>query len=1243
MKERENLFTMGDIRVMFVLPKEVDHESAASEVMVQAFEVCKQTVKTLLWVKEAELDGIDFTPNRDYLVFENFQGRDFSALIEKKCMVLGPKAMLVCLSEGKPIPSFQWPILNVKMYGCEVTCTHLPKPDKQTISRNVRLMGGVCTSVFAETTTHLICDRTISEKYKLAVEREIKVMLPKWVDYLFNTTEDVDANDQEILDKYRCPAFHHLTICSSGLSSNERKKVGKLIEENGGTMVSHLNISKTDVLICHGVAGTTSEKYKAASKLKADICVSLDWVYNSVERGYALPLEHYKVKSVAVSTPTKDGENIDPNFSTISTISAIVGSASNRTLEASLTHSIKKNNKRKADEDLVDKLDIKKVKSAGSFLEGCSVLVVGFSPSVRDKLNKIINISGATRYDSFSSRVSHVIVGDSHCSEVISIKTSNSDCVLVNVHWLIDSVEQRRPMNEEMYLSNDSNAKEGTLLRGSPLNKKVLTFLQGDSSLKRQTSDVTGVAAAAAAQEDALTQKYLQGSNVNNGEEEDTLAKFLNQQEIDPFTSKEKGEFGVGGLCSMREDASNKTMEFRPNNTSTQLNEEAESLQIDILPIFSNLTFFFDGFNEEEMEMIVAQVTAARGTIADRNFEGCCDYAVYPTVWQPDPPKAKEIVNILWFNRCLEDQTLYTDLKYYHRIIETPSVTPLTGCVITISSYTSDERHFLREVIERLGGIYQEQFSRKTRQEKNILACTHLVCPEPNGKKYEAAVQWGLPVVSRDWVLECLRKCTKAPIENYFIATESGADEQVIVPKDASMQRVTDVKSDITKTPVNQVRNLRKSIDGCSQVTPVNKLIQEAIDNKVLPTPPTPRTYYPWDPKTPDTPLEAFFTPNPNRALRKELQRYLNSFPDFDPPARRRLSTPLSELKRRLVDKLLGRGEFCEDTQRENLSLNDETEQINEDRGEAQPQHDSSGVDQAVEPDDQDVTESPCENVELQQKLQELHQIVMANGSASATRTSISRMFESTMKVPGIEKSSEVVQSQVFTVGWDYGEDRTQNPQSKVFMFSGIEINLREELTANVKDLGAAVLTSVSYDPSVTHLICPRLAKNEKTLASMAAGKWILHISYIEKSKAAGRFLEEEEFEFGNPNARANVSFGKEDGGPYFWRREVSRRGYGAFNDMRAIVVAESRIPIINVIKAGGGVVVNVEPPFEDAIHATHCLLEIKMVKDFSAYVPLAQQGIKCFNTVYVNDYLRRINKDDSDYLITHLLKYYRK
>lgn len=45
----------------------------------------------------------------------------------------------------------------------------------------------------------------------------------------------------------------------------------------------------------------------------------------------------------------------------------------------------------------------------------------------------------------------------------------------------------------------------------------------------------------------------------------------------------------------------------------------------------------------------------------------------------------------------------------------------------------------------------------------------------------------------------------------------------------------------------------------------------------------------------------------------------------------------------------------------------------------------------------------------------------------------------------------------------------------------------------------------------------------------------------------------------------------------HWWRKEVSRRGYGAFNDMRAIIVANKRDPIVRVVEAGGGVVIDMK------------------------------------------------------------------
>lgn len=77
--------------------------------------------------------------------------------------------------------------------------------------------------------------------------------------------------------------------------------------------------------------------------------------------------------------------------------------------------------------------------------------------------------------------------------------------------------------------------------------------------------------------------------------------------------------------------------------------------------------------------------------------------------------------------------------------------------------------------------------------------------------------------------------------------------------------------------------------------------------------------------------------------------------------------------------------------------------------------------------------------------------------------------------------------------------------------------------------------------------------------------------------------LQEEQFEFGNPKADEIISKSldmdniQRTQSMHWWRKEVLRRGYGAFHDMRAIVVANKREPIIRVIEAGGGMVVDIE------------------------------------------------------------------
>ena len=45
------------------------------------------------------------------------------------------------------------------------------------------------------------------------------------------------------------------------------------------------------------------------------------------------------------------------------------------------------------------------------------------------------------------------------------------------------------------------------------------------------------------------------------------------------------------------------------------------------------------------------------------------------------------------------------------------------------------------------------------------------------------------------------------------------------------------------------------------------------------------------------------------------------------------------------------------------------------------------------------------------------------------------------------------------------------------------------------------------FDPNCTHIVVGHPLRNEKYLASVAAGKWVLHRSYLEACRTAGRFM----------------------------------------------------------------------------------------------------------------------------------------
>ncbi|KAF5302459.1 hypothetical protein FQR65_LT08549 [Abscondita terminalis] len=1299
----------NNIKIIFVVPSKCKSFEETSAIMQQTFDTCKQNNIDCEWYLEEECVNHK-SLKTDFFIFQDFHGKTFDQIrASKSIRILGPWCLLTCLMEGKRIPNYSWPIYSVAMMDCTVAFSSLNKAEKKELQEKVEYMGGYVTASLTDSCTHLVTNSVKSEKYIKAAEAGKKIMLDSWVTDVWDASLKANIHCTNVqFNRHICPVFHNLVVCCTGLSNTQRNELLQMVTEHGGIYKEQLHVHKTDIVVIE--SRTLSAKYKAAKKYNIK-CVNMMWVTDSIKNGYAMPDGAYKIQ-IGTSTPTKDGEEL-PNFSMISNIgnatglvksalefSQMIDATNISKLNSPMkpTPSLKRKSNSNEHNDLVDEINLKNVKKAGPFLDGCGVYLLGFGNEQREKLCKILNFSGATRYNDISDRVTHVVVGDENCLELKHLRSKrnlscpivsihwllssltqnaatknvslvimndidnvlyenclelkhlrskrNLSCPIVSIHWLLSSLTQETAADEERFLlGNNGNDIDKP---GSPLCKKSLHLLKGTSQVIAEidTLTPTTIPESIPASENDIIQQYIQP---HTSDKEDTLAKLLTND------TKFDDKHGDNLNPDQTKSVSNPSIE-QANEASSAIDDDDDSSEL-VEPVFESLKFVIDGFTKDETKEAKIVIEKMSGTVVPKTYKGVCDYAVVPAFSSASKHAATYIVNDLWISECWHENEK-RPIEYFHQPISVDeNAKPLKDCVVTISVYTNYERNFLKNLIAQLGGVCQELLSRVS-NENGLSACTHLVSPEANGKKYAAAVRWGLPVITKDWLLECA-KTSKYAQETPFLVGDakpslrcirnSDADSfsdnvnekiplavnavpstsEIVSSKLVDEEKLSTPKLQLTptsytplpseETPLTRKLNHLGNIG--SQITPVQKIIAEARRQKLIGSPeqsiPRPLS---WDHvDTPETPLGRFIDPNPSPNLRKQMVRYLNTLPDYKP---RRDSTPLSELKRKLWDKICPPKDCKLDQPNFDSSVEEKS-----------PNQHKSGDNGFTTPNTKMNTNN---DIFLNNKLMQLQDMLTASGGNRSDNRRSALLLPSAV--------ADIENSQPNTIGWD--EHIREEKKKRVFMFSGVEQEKRSKMIAQLEKLGASVTNALTFDPTSTHLICSKPSRNEKILASMSAGKWILHECYVEQCALEGKFLDEEFFEFGNPKSNENAQMHNGNdiskmAAVHTWRMEVSRRGYGAFHDMRLIVVAEKREPLVRVLQAGGGMIIDERPPFTKTVHATHCLLDLKFVNNIDDYAPLAQQGILCVNTLYVNDFLMKNGIDTRDYIVPYLLQYY--
>lgn len=229
----------------------------------------------------------------------------------------------------------------------------------------------------------------------------------------------------------------------------------RLVNENGGTYHRAFRSQLVDIVITEKDK-TNSEKYAAAVRYKKDILLP-EWIIDSVQKGFALPTKPYQVKSLKVSTPTKADQSIadftaadNTQLSDISRISNMGSKRVHHNLSnvndticstmndpptfiapaAPAGNDLKKDLLKRSGSGALyrlvyDEICPKKAKKAGNFLDGCCIYLSGFRTEEREKLNRILNVGGATRYDVVNEKITHIIVGQLDDNEFRAWKKDN--------------------------------------------------------------------------------------------------------------------------------------------------------------------------------------------------------------------------------------------------------------------------------------------------------------------------------------------------------------------------------------------------------------------------------------------------------------------------------------------------------------------------------------------------------------------------------------------------------------------------------------------------------------------------------------------------------------------------------------------------------------------------------------------------------------------------------------------------
>ncbi|XP_062335902.1 DNA topoisomerase 2-binding protein 1 isoform X2 [Osmerus eperlanus] len=683
--------------------------------------------------------------DKSLFVFSNFFTPAFLHCKKLGCRVVSPLVVLYCLQQHRCVPKAEQPIHNMAMADVTISCTSLDKDARTDVMNLVQLMGGHFYRDLNVSVTHLVAGEVGSKKYLVAASLGKPILLPCWVRDCWEKSQDSLFRYTELPDEeYRCPVLQGCTVCVTGLSTVERKEVQRLCQEHGGSYTGQLKMNECTHLI---VSEPSGPKYECARKWNV-FCVSLHWLFDSIEKGFCQDESRYNVERSATaksskpqtSTPTgasrkRDGELHHKEGPSLLGLSHISVNSSLTVNDTALT------NATVSRLDLPDPLDTLDLSTCPSddLLDGCKIFLCGQPGKRLEKLRRLVSAAGGLRFNQPCDGLTHIVMGDVDAEATAFLDKAMHRPHVVTVQWLLDSFSRGSLLPEESYF-------HPSCLPPAP---PTLAMPAPRTPAPRPSSS-----SAAPLAPSPPTPRHQRA-------EEDMLSQYLDDDptlvEMPPPAAPEPEPWGPGRTSVAGAGAG--------AGADSTMQEASEA------GLFAGKRFLLVGFEPDAETELSSLLVDNAGKVLVGRTRAVADYAVVPLLGCEVEATVEEVVTDTWLAMCVEQQCVL-DLSSHPLFTPVPVLegrSPLRDCVLSVSQFTGAERESLIELARHLGASVQDYFVRMANPRKGMLASTHLVLQTPEGSKYQAAQKWGLPAVTLHWVLESARTGRRAEEGRFLV------------------------------------------------------------------------------------------------------------------------------------------------------------------------------------------------------------------------------------------------------------------------------------------------------------------------------------------------------------------------------------------------------------------------------------------------------------------------------------------